>query len=327
MKNFIDFENEIKSGKLNKVYYILVNDNYFISKAAGLLREKVFGSLENRENYFLKYADDITIEELYDLNNNFPSLFSDAKIIVLKKCEKYSRKLKELFKFADKPSADTILLLCFEKDFIIDKKLDKEKTFYDFTVVPDIKDWMRSEFSASGRKIDEEALDYLIAGLPFSLELIKQEIEKLCCYDIESGMTINKELAVKFSGFNIEYTPNDLMQSIIRNDSGKAVKILDNLLNHAGLNEIYLVSIISNYYFDLLTYKSGKFYKNNYSEFGKYKLWGERLNFVKDYHNVLDIKELEKALSLILETDIKLKTSMLDSNVLLTSLVEELCSL
>jgi DNA polymerase III delta subunit len=135
-------------------------------------------------------------------------------------------------------------------------------------------------------------------------------------------------LILKFIGYENEFTPNDLMRAIIRNDSEKAVQILDNLINTSGINEIYLVSIISNYYFDLLSFKSGKFKgADNYSLFGKYKIWGDRLSFAKEYSNLLKISDLQKAISLILDLDTKLKTSMLDSKVLLTSLVEELSSM
>jgi len=327
MKTFLDFEKEVKSNKLRNVYYFLVNDNYFITKASGLLREKLYGSRENKDNFFLKYADETSLEELIDLNNNFPSLFSTQKIIVLKKCEKYSRKLDELFEFVKNPDPDTFILMCFDRDFVKEKKIGKEIEFYDFSQLPDMKEWIRSEFSAYGKKISDDAIEYLEANMPLSFDYLHMEIEKLSSYN--SGLTdeINKDFLIKFTGYDIEFTPNDLMKSILRNDTGKAVQILDNLLNKTGINEIYLVSIISNYYFDLLSFNLNKLNTDNYSVFNKYKIWGERVNFTKEYRNILNLKELEKAISLILEVDKKLKTSMLDSKVLLTSLTEELCNL
>ena len=195
------------------------------------------------------------------------------------------------------------------------------------TEIPEIKNWIRNEFAEYGRKIGDDALEYLEDNIPQSIDMLHLEIEKICTYDPDSTVEINKDILLKFTGYDVEFTPNDLMKSILRNDSGKAVQILDNLLNKAGLSEIYLVSIISNYYFDLLSFKSAKFKADNYSIYSKYKIWGERINFAKEYRNVLSIKELEKAVSLIIEVDKKLKTSMLDSKILLTSLIEELCNL
>ena len=328
MKTFLDFEKELNSGKAANVYYILASDNYFINRASVLLREKLFGNLYSNENYFLKYADDTTIEEIIDLNNNFPSLFSASKLIVLKRCERYSRKLDDLFEFAKKSDQDTFMLLCFDKEYIKDRKVNKDVEFYDFTELHEkhLREWIRSEFSDYGKNITDEALDYLESNSTISFDQLHNEIDKICSYDPDSKEEITKNLILKLTGYEDEYSPNDLMISIIRNDSIKAVQILDSLLNKTGINEIYLISIISNYYFDLFSFKSRKFQTaDNYTLYREYKIWGERINFAKDYRNILKIKDMEKAISLLLDTDKKLKTSMIDSKILLTSLIEELC--
>jgi len=332
MKTFLDFEKEVRTGKLRNVYFILSADNYFINAASELLREKLFGSKDNRENFFIKYADDISLQELSDLTNNYSSLFASNKIIILKRCEKYSRKLNELLDFLKTPEPDTTLLVCFEKDYVFEKKLDKEKeiVFYDFSELPDkdLREWIRNQFKKFGNEITDVAIEYIIETFPGSFDILNSEIKKITSYDPESKKSIDKEMLIKFTGYETDYTPNDLMRAILRNDSLKAVQILDNLIHKTGLNEIYLVSIISNHYFDLLSFKSGKLNGNNsYSLYGKYKIWGERINFAKEYCNVLKINEINRALMLLLDSDKKLKTSMLNSDILLTSLVEELCSL
>jgi DNA polymerase III delta subunit len=53
-------------------------------------------------------------------------------------------------------------------------------------------------------------------------------------------------------------------------------------------------------------------------------MWGSRARFAKNYHKKINISSLENSIKKILETDQKLKTSMLDSKILMASLVEEL---
>jgi DNA polymerase III subunit delta len=330
MKTFLDFEKEVKTGKLRNVFFILSGDNYFINAASEMLREKLFGNKDNRENFFIKYADETSLQELTDLTNNYSSLFASNKIIILKRCEKYSRKLDELLEFLKTIEPDAFLLLCFDKEYVLDKKLNKNIEFYDFTELPEnaLKDWIRNKFKSYGKEIHDDAVDFMIDTFPGSFDVLNCEIDKLTSYEPESVQAIDKQLLLKFTGYEADFTPDELMRAIIRNDAVKAVQILDNLLHKAGLNEIYLVSIISNYYLDLLSVKSGKFRGNdNYSIYGKYKIWGERVNFAKEYGNILEIREITSAISLLLDTDKKLKTSMLSSDILMTSLVEELCSL
>ena len=134
MPTYLDFEKEIKAGKVRSVYYVMALDNYFISRASAVLREKLFGSAENKENFFLRYGDESSVDEILDLCNNFSSLFSTAKVLVVKRCEKLFKKFSELEEYSNKPDKDTTLLLCFDKEFVIEKKINKNIAFYDFSL-------------------------------------------------------------------------------------------------------------------------------------------------------------------------------------------------
>lgn len=328
MKTFIDFQSELNSGKIRNVYYIAALDNYFISKAGEVLREKLSGSKDNKDNFFLKYADESSLQEIIDLSANFASLFSSQKIIFVKRCEKFSRKLNDLIDFFKNPTQDTYTLLIFDKDYVLEKKLNKDLEFYDFTELPAkaLNDWVKSEFEKREIKIDDGALEFFISSVPGSFDLLTAEIDKISNYDFEgSDKIITKDLILKSTGYDKEYTPDELIYSIIKKDHKRALQILDNLINSSGLNEIYLLSIISNYYMDLISFKTKGFENGDKSAmYGKYKMWGERAKFAKNYHKLLNINSLELSFNLILDTDKKLKTSMLDSKILMTSLVEEL---
>jgi len=327
MKTFLDFQSELKAGKIRNVYYIASSDNYFISKACELLREKLFGSKDNRDNFFLKYADESSLQEIIDLSNNFASLFSSKKIIVVKRCEKFSRKLDDLLNFLEKPEQDTLILAVFDKDFVLEKKLAKDN-FYDFSDLPEkeMTIWVKSEFESRGIKIQADALELFISSIPVSFDLLISEIDKLSNYDFEgSEKIITQDLVLKSIGYDKEYSPEELIYSIITKNHKRALEILDNLINSNSLNEIYLLSIMSNYYMDLITFKTKGFENNDSSSlYGKYKLWGERAKFAKNHHKLLNLQNLESSFGRILDTDMKLKTTMLDSKILMTSLVEEL---
>lgn len=328
MKTFLDFQTEVNAGKVGNVYFIAASDGYFVQKAGELLREKLFGSSENRDNFFLRYADDTPLEEFFGLCSNYSSLFSSKKIIVLKRCEKYSRKLSELREFVKNPELETFLVLAFDKDYVMEKKLDKDIEFYDFSDLPQrtLYEWVKKEFENRGIAIENDAIQELTSGIPASFDLLITEIEKISNHDFQnSRRVITKELILQFTGYDKEYTPDEFIHSILIKDRKKAYTIIDNLLNSKGLNEIYLLSIISNYYMDLISFKTkGLESMDSRLLYQKYKLWGDRVKFAKNYHKSIDINSLERSFEKILNTDMKLKTSMLDSKILMTSLVEEL---
>ena len=332
MKTFLDFKSELQADKVRNVYYIAASDGFFISKACELLREKLFGSKDNKDNFFLRYADETPMQEIIDLSNNFASLFSQKKIIVIKRCEKYSRKMSDLLDFLEKPMVDSIILAVFESDFVWEKKLTDNKSlsdnFYDFSDLPkkELTAWVKSEFESRGVTIEQDELELFISSVPLSFDLLYSEIEKISNYDFESSEKIvTQELILKSIGYDKEYSPEELIHNIITKNPKRALEILDNLINSKSLNEIYLLSIMSNYYMDLITFKTkGLENADNSVVYGKYKMWGARARFAKNYHKSLNLKSLETSFALILSTDMKLKTTMLDSKILVTSLVEEL---
>ena len=328
MKTFLDFQAEVKSGKMRNVFFIAASDNYFVSKAAEIMREKVFGSKESMENFFTRYGDESQIEEISDLANNTSSLFSQQKLIVLKRAEKYSRKIKDLFEVLRKIDFDTFMLVVFDREYVLEKKYDKELEFFDFSDFPEskLKAFIRSEFETRGFTISDENLEYFISSVPQSIDLLLTEVEKITNYDFEgSDKLISRELILKFIGYDKEYSPDELMASILRKDSSRSMEILEGLSSSAGFNEIYLLSIMSNYYMDLLTFKTGGFtQKDSGLLWSKYKIWGDRAKLAKQYANSLKLSSLEVSFNKIMETDLKLKSSMLNSKILMTSLVEEL---
>lgn len=330
MRTFLDFTKEVASGSMRNVYYIASVDNYFLLKAGEILREKLFGSKDSKENFFLKYADETPMQELFDLTSGGASLFSSRKLVIVKRCEKYSRKLSEFIELSKGKSEDSYILYAFDTSFVYEKKLDqiKDIEFYDFSELPrrELYDWVKQEFGAHGISVNTDALDLFITSIPSSFDLLSSEIEKVSNYDFEGKeQVLTKEIILQFIGYDRDYSPEELMISIVKKDQNRAFTILNNLLNTKGLNEVYLLSLISNYYMDMLSFKSqGLDAMDSRIIYQKYKMWGDRVKFAKNYHKLLNTSALESSFNRILDTDKKLKTSMLDPKILMTSLVDEL---
>ncbi|MGH2575721.1 MAG: hypothetical protein ACRDFC_08505, partial [Ignavibacteria bacterium] len=113
--------------------------------------------------------------------------------------------------------------------------------------------------------------------------------------------------------------------SILEKDKKRSMDIADYLLNKSQINEIYLLTIISSYFTDLICFKTPGFSGKAPNEYyNKYKIWRDRADFAKKYHHKIKAEELDKVFSNLLETDRKIKTSMIDPKMLVTSLIEEL---
>jgi len=326
-----ELEKEVLSGKLRSAYYIAAEDNYFLNKTCKLLLRKIFGSEDNKENYFVKYADELSYDEFIDLCSNFSSLFTSQKIVVVRKCEKFGRKLNDVIQYSYSPDPDTTLLLSFSKDYVEEKKLNRTLDFFDFSSLPENEylSWIKAEFSARECKIDDDDVELFVSLVPMNFDLAAREMDKISSYisDKEDKL-VTHETILKMTGYDTEYTPYDLMSAVIRKERRRAVEVLDYVLNRGSVNEVYLVSLISTYLMDLMAFhnedlqnkKPGEIYKD-------YKLWGDRIIFVKNHRNYGKNRNYEFAFERILKVDQSLKNSMLDPKVLMTSLIQDLINI
>jgi len=79
---------------------------------------------------------------------------------------------------------------------------------------------------------------------------------------------------------------------------------------------------------DLMSAKTRGFDSARFGEmYSKYKIWGDRINFVKSHKNQVNEADFEEIFNKILKTDQKLKTTMMDTKILIISLVEELANI
>lgn len=329
-QNYFDFEKKVKSGKVEPVYFVLSEDNYFLSRAGDILKEKFTGSTVNNENYFVKYGDDSTVEEIINLSSNFSSLFSSKKIIIVRKCEKLGRKLDSLLDYVNKPSPDTTIILSFSKEYVEEKKLNSAIDFYDFTSLDDKEyyEWLKAEFENQGCRIDDDTLIMFSEYVPRIFGLVVNEIKKVSDFLSDSGeKVVNREVILKLSGYESEFTPMELVSGMVTGKNDEALKILDYLLNKESVNEVYLVSLITSFYMDMMATKNENIQMmQNRAFYMNYKIWGDRINFVKNHQKYAKKLNFEKIFTKLIETDSKLKSSMIDPKVLLISMVQEISS-
>lgn len=329
-KTYLNLINDVSKGKIEPVYFIAAPDNYFVNKASALLKEKLFKG--SSENYFLKYADETKYNEIIDICTNYSSFFSEKKLVVVKRSEKFSRNLEHIFAYSENPDKDTVLFLAFDIDYVYEKKLDtKEHPFYDFSDLPRefYFQWIQDDFKKRGCIIKEAEVQ-LFASSPFNnYEIAEREIEKISNYEFDDNEnTVTKDILMIFLGFKQSYTPDELMSAIMDKNKKEAMNIISSLLNESGINEIYLLSIISGFYADIICFKQKDFgFKNPYELGSKYRIWKSRVPFVKSLASKLNNDKIPEIFGYLKDTDKKLKSTMTDSKLLMTILVENLINL
>jgi DNA polymerase III delta subunit len=325
--NYIDFLKKVKSGVIDKVYYIAAQDNYFVSRAVSDLKDNLFGSGNSNNNYFVRYGDENKYNEIIDLCHNFSSFFAEKKLVVVKRCEKFGKSLSHILAYEEMPDESTTLVLVFDADYVAEKKLDKDKKFYDFAEIPReyYFQWIKEEFKKRGCIIDNEETQYFASIVPLMLDIAEKEIEKISSYLASSSdKKVTNDVILLMTGFDKTYSPGELMNSVLSRNKKRTFDILDYLIDKASINEIYLLSIITQYFTDLLCFKTKGFASRTPNELYKYKIWGDKANFARENYSKYSEEQLSKIFEMLLETDKKFKTTQLDTKALLFSLAEQI---
>lgn len=313
MKKYKDFIAELNSGKIRQCYYVCTNGSYLVNKASGLLRNKICRS-PSSNIFFIKYADEISLDELREFVSESPSLFDPVKLVLIRRCEKYSRKLESFFEFSESVEGNSYLICVFEEEFVKEKKLYKRTDFYDFSVITgeDGISLVKDEFKLRGISLDDSVAELLIDAFHSKADFIISEISKISDYLSEGGI-LTRDILINILKFNIESSFDELFFSLIKQDRTTAIKAAKNILEHQGISEVYLLVVLSMMYSDLILFrKSGK---------APYGFWGDRAQMLRECAKLVSDSRLKLSFAAIVEIDKMLKNTMTDPKVLILNLI------
>lgn len=180
-----------------------------------------------------------------------------------------------------------------------------------------------------GRKISAQNANYLAEITACDLNLASVETTKLCCY-VDKGREITKEIIDKMVEKRLETKVFTLSDAMISGNSRGAFRILNELFEQR-VDPIPILAALSTAYSEFYAAKLaaavGISAAQTASELG---YTGARAGFFSKKYNQaskMNTDSLRKAMKMIYETDVKLKTTRNNGNLLLEETVLKIMSL
>lgn len=335
-----DLKNQIKSEKFENLYFLFGEEKYLINYYTNKLISKILGTTINEFNFqIFKSLEDIdTLEssvEALPLMSNVKCI----KIVDLD-IEKLSSENLKKFKEIISNLPDTTILIISQINIDINlKKSSKWTTFLKLLSkhgnVLELKKLSKSALcnqiiswaNSLSCQISEKSTQTLINYVGENLIDLKVELEKLCafCIDREITQIDIDALVIKKMEANIF----DLAKAISNKELTKALNII-NVLFFKREEPITILSILSSAYIDMYRVKVTKNANekiSKLSDFFDYKGKSFRIDIAERNSYNLSLKKIRKSINLLLETDLKLKSSKVDSKILMEKLIVKLVSL
>ena len=209
------------------------------------------------------------------------------------------------------------ILTSVEKNGGIVAKLDHRKA-------PELSKMLCDGAAKRGCKFEPNAARYLIETAGDDINLLKNELEKLCAFVLNG--TITKETVEMVSIKTVETSVYNLSKFIIEGDVSASLKILDELF-FTRVEPMVILHTISSVYVDMLRVFAAKSVslttKDVDTEFG-YKAKAFLLDKATLNLRKFDRKKLELSLDALIEADRCLKSFGAEPRIILEQLIVRL---
>lgn len=339
-----DFRKELSSGSLKNIYFIYGEEKYLVKKYTASLINKAVGKNPS-EFDFQKLNSNTSLEDIITSSEQLP-IFSKYKCVCVndydintmsesdyKDLEKYLTDLPEnLVLIFSQPTLNENSKNSQGKE----KKQGKTKRFVsavekygtvlelqkkgDIALEKQLVSWAEK----NGCTLTQINASKIIAMCGNDMTTLKNEIDKLSAFADNSEIT--EEIIRKLVTKNTEVRIFAISSCISSNDFNGAYKNLHQLFEQNEKPEIIL-SVLSSTFIDMYRMRVASESGKTASDVAKDFNYGKREFLLKNANNNArrySTPTLRRILDAVLQTDIKLKSTRADAQILLETLISKL---
>ncbi|SMC71621.1 DNA polymerase III subunit delta [Cellulophaga tyrosinoxydans] len=256
--------NDIKSGHIKPIYFLMGDEAYYIDKLAEFIENNILSEEERGFNQMTLYGKDVTIEDIIGNAKRYP-MMAEHQVIIVKEAQHLSRTIENLSAYAEHPQMSTVLVLCYKY-----AKLDKRKKIYKAIQKTglifeskklyenQVADWIKKVLAGSGYSITPKAAILLVEFLGTDLSKINNELEKLKLV-IPKTKEIDPEAIEANIGISKDYNNFELKKALGERNVLKATRILNYFAQNPKDNPFVLtITLLNSFFTQLLQYHGMK---------------------------------------------------------------------
>ncbi|GGC91406.1 DNA polymerase III subunit delta [Flavobacterium lutivivi] len=331
MDEVVKIINDIKTGNIKPIYFLMGEEPYYIDKLTEYIEENVLTDDEKGFNQMVIYGRDTTIDEIVSNAKRFP-MMAERQVVIVKEAQELSRTIDQLEAYAENPQPTTVLVFAYkyktlDKRKKLIKTLDKKGLVYESKKLYEnqVGEWIRRVLKGRGYEIEPKAMMMLVEFLGNDLSRIANEINKLEII-LPKGSKITPSHIEENIGFSKDFNVFEFRKAIGEKKQFKAYQIADYFAKNPKDNPLVMTTgLVFGFFSALLQYHGLKDKSpNNVARELKVSPY-----FVTDYISAAKNYPMKKVSSIIAalrELDVKSKgvgaNSLSDSDLLKEILVK-----
>jgi DNA polymerase-3 subunit delta len=260
MDEVLKIVNDIKSGNIKPIYFLMGEEPYYIDKLSDYIEEKVLTEEEKGFNQTVLYGRDVSIEDIISTAKRYP-MMAERQVVIVKEAQDLIRTIDKLESYAENPMATTVLVFCY-KYKTLDKRKKLTKLLAKNGVVFESKklyenqvgDWIKRVLAGKKYGIEPKATAMLVEFLGTDLSKINNELEKLQII-LPAGSTITPKHIEENIGFSKDFNVFELRKALGERNQLKAYTIAENFAQNPKDNPMVVTtSLVFGFFIQLLKY-------------------------------------------------------------------------
>ncbi|TDD74959.1 DNA polymerase III subunit delta [Flavobacterium caseinilyticum] len=260
MDEVIKIVNDIKSGNIKPIYFLMGEEPYYIDKLSDYIEEKVLSEEEKGFNQTVLYGRDVTVEDIISTAKRYP-MMAERQVVIVKEAQDLIRTIDKIESYADNPMPTTVLVFCYkyktlDKRKKVTKLLAKNGVVYESKKLYEnqVGEWIKRVLAGKKYAIEPKATAMLVEFLGTDLSKINNELEKLQII-LPPNSTITPKHIEENIGFSKDFNVFELRKALGERNQLKAYTIADNFAQNPKDNPMVVTtSLVFGFFIQLLKY-------------------------------------------------------------------------
>ncbi len=312
MDDILKIVNEIKSGQIRPIYFLMGEEPYYIDKLSDYIEQNVLSDDEKGFNQTVFYGRDVSVEDVVATCKRYP-MMADRQVVIVKEAQDLSRTIEKFESYAEHPTPTTVLVLCYkyktlDKRKKVTKHFDKNGLVYESKKLYEnqIGQWITRVLQGKGYTIEPKANAMLVEFLGTDLSKINNELQKLQII-LAKGTQITARHIEENIGFSKDYNIFELRKALAERNVLKSYQIAQYFADNPKDNNIVMTTgMVFAFFVNVLQYHGLKD-KNPKNVAAALKV---NPYFLKDYDLALKnypMKKVSAIVSALRDVDLKSK--------------------
>lgn len=258
MDEVLKIINDIKSGKISPIYFLMGEEAYYIDKLTEYIEKNILSEEEKGFNQMVLYGRDVTVDDIISNAKRYP-MMADKQVIIVKEAQDLIKTIDKLEGYAENPQSTTVFGFAY-KYKTLDKRKKLTKLLSKTGVVFESKKmyenqvgtWIQRILSGKGYGIEPKASAMLVEFLGNDLGKISNELDKLQIILPKSHIITPSDIEVNI-GFSKDYNNFELKKAIGDRDQLRAYKIAHHFAQNPKDNPMVVtVTMLFNFFFSVV---------------------------------------------------------------------------